>query len=150
MTENTPSLGGNAEAEVRRRVDRRVELLDEVSEMTEKLKGWKAEDKADGFNEKAIADAVKLRRADADKVLATLMYEAERDLYRKAAGLPIDIEAAQSRARDEAESLPEPKERRRSLVDALEDPALEGMAVSIGGGPYHELGPGRRKARRDE
>lgn len=108
-----PALGGNAQADLKRRIDRRVALLDEVAELQEEMKGFKAEDKADGYTEKAIADAVKLRRADPEKVLATLMLEAEIDVYREAAGVPTDIESAQALAAEAAETLPAPKEKRR-------------------------------------
>jgi hypothetical protein len=66
----------------------------------------------DGYNEKAIADAVKLLRADPDKVLATLMFEAERDVYRRAAGVPVEIEAAQRAAQAAADTVPAPKKKR--------------------------------------
>jgi len=106
-------MGGNAEADLKRRIDRRVTLLDEVAELQGRLKEYKAEDKSDGFTEAAIADAVKLRRADAEKVLRRLLLEAEIDVYRKAAGLPVDIETAQEWAQQAAESVPEAKSRRR-------------------------------------
>jgi len=113
MSDDRPALGGNAEAELKRRIERRIKLLDDVAELQEELKGFKSEDKSDGFTEKAISDAVKMRRADADKVLATLMLEAEIDVYRRVAGVPTEIEAAQEAAAAEAEAIPEPKERRR-------------------------------------
>ena len=151
MNDDTQELGGNAAADLKRRIDRRVRLLDEVAELQEELKGFKAEDKSDGYNEKAIANAVKMLRADAEKVLATLLLEAEIDVYRKAAGVPTDIETAQGLAHEAAESLPEPKERRRrrgDLEDALSDPALDGTSVSVdGGATYHELGSARRNKR---
>ena len=113
-TDHIPaSLGDNAQAELKRRIDRRVDLLDEAAELAATMKDYKAEDKSDGFTEAAIADAVKLRRADPDKVLAKLMLEAEFEVYRAAAGLPIDIEAAQEIARDAAQSTPVAKSKRR-------------------------------------
>lgn len=123
MSDTTPGatqLGSNAEADLKRRIDRRVDLLDEVAELQDKLKEFKAEDKADGFTEAAIADAVKLRRADAEKVLGRLLLEAEIQVYRKAAGLPIEIADAQEAAREAAEALPEPKTRRRRDLDGDE------------------------------
>lgn len=152
---DTPTLGGNAAADLKRRIDRRVRLLDEVAELQEELKGFKAEDKSDGYNEKAIANAVKMRRADAETVLATLLLEAEIDVYRRAAGVPTDIETAQGLAHEAAESLPEPKERKRrrdgdDIEEALSSPALDGTAVSVdGGATYHELGSARRRKRED-
>lgn len=72
MTTTTTTLGSNSEAELKRRIERRIEKLDEAAELAEEIKAMKAEDKADGFDEKAIMDSVKLRRADAEKLLATL------------------------------------------------------------------------------
>lgn len=101
-----------ADAELKRRIERRVAKLDEVAELAAEIKTMKDEDKADGYNEKAIADAVKLLRADPDKVLATLMFEAERDVYRRAAGVPVEIEAAQRAAQAAADTVPAPKKKR--------------------------------------
>ncbi|MGE3064147.1 MAG: GapR family DNA-binding domain-containing protein [Hyphomicrobiaceae bacterium] len=120
------NIGSNAEAELKRRIDRRVDLLDEVAELQGQLKEYRAEDKADGFTEAAIADAVKLRRADAEKVLRRILLEAEIDVYRKAAGLPVDIETAQKWAQEAAEAVPEAKKRgasggRIASGDALGD-----------------------------
>lgn len=105
-------MGGNAAMELKRRVDRRVEKLDEVAELLEEIKEFKAEDKSDGFTEAAIMDSVKLRRADADKVLATLTLEAEKGVYRRANGIPTDLEAASAAASAEAQAVPEPKAKR--------------------------------------
>lgn len=98
-----------ADAELKRRIDRLIEKLDAVAAIAEEIKGFKAEDKADGYNVQAIADAVKLRRADADKVLATLMFEAERQVYRRVAGVPTEIEEAQRVA---ADAVPKAKKQR--------------------------------------
>ena len=80
MSDEPHALGGNATADLKRRIDRRVALLDEVAEIQEELKGFKAEDKSDGYNEKAITNAVKMLRADAEKVLATRLLVAELDV----------------------------------------------------------------------
>lgn len=105
------ATGDNSNAELKRRIDRRVELLDEMAELQEQLKDYKDEDKSDGFTERAIVDAVKLRRVNADRVLATLTLEAEKTVYRKAAGIATDIETAAKLAQSEAESVPEPKRK---------------------------------------
>lgn len=109
MTDSTPDLGGNAAEDLKRRVDRRVEIFDEADELRERLAEFKAEDKSDGFTEAAIADAVKLRRADPEKVLKALMLDAEKKVYRKAAGVETDLKAAAEAARQHAESVPEAK-----------------------------------------
>lgn len=106
-------IGDNSNAELNRRIDRRIDILDQVAEMNEELKGFKAEDKSDGFDEKCITDAVKLKRADAEKVLATLLYEEKRKLYRKAAGVPTDIETAQGNVREHVSEVPEPRPKKK-------------------------------------
>ena len=105
-------MGGNAEADLKWRVDRRIEKLDAVAELLGEIKDYKAEDKQDGFTEAAIMDAVKLKRADADKVLATLTLEAEKGVYRRAVGLPTDLATAQRNAAEEAGTVPESKSKR--------------------------------------
>lgn len=101
-----------ADAELKRRVDRRVDILDQVAELADEIKKLKAEDKADGYTEAAIADAVKLRRADPKKVLARLVFEAECGVYRRAAGVPTEIADAQRAAAAVADAVPNPKPRR--------------------------------------
>lgn len=107
-----PASNG-ASAELKRRIDRRVKLLEDAAELAAQLKDYKAEDKDDGFTEAAIADSVRLRRADPEKVLRRLLLEAEFEVYRRAAGLPVSIERAQEIARDAAGSVPEPKKYRQ-------------------------------------
>ena len=107
-------IGDNGAAqELKRRCDRRIEIFDQVAELQETLKTYKSEDKNDGFTEKAIAKVVRERRADAEQVLANLMFEAEVDVYRKANGLPTEIDKAAEIARSEASSVPEPKKDKK-------------------------------------
>lgn len=121
MSEQTeaPVMGGNTEAELKRRIERRIDLAEQASQMTVKLKDWIAEDKADGFDEAAIKDAVKLARAEPEKVLKTLTLEAMKTIYRKVAGVPTEIAAAAEIARKHAETIPdvEEKRKRRARVD---------------------------------
>lgn len=107
----------NSEVELQRRIKRRIDLAEQAAELAAELKQFKAEDKSDGFTEKAIADAVKLARADPEKVLATLLFEEERKLYRKAAGVPTDIETAETRVREHVTEVPEPKGKKASRKD---------------------------------
>lgn len=114
MTDQTPAaLGENSEAELKRRIERRVALIEEAAEIAAELKEFKAEDKSDGFTEAAIADAVKLRRADPEKVLRRLLLEGEIRTYRRAAGIPTEIADAQEAAAAAAVTVPEPKSKRR-------------------------------------
>lgn len=106
-TSDTASLGSNSAAELKRRAERRIDVLDQIGELQEELKAFKAEDKADGYTEKAIAQAVKLKRAGAEALEGFLLLRAETDLYLEALGLPVDLEGAQALVRERAEALPE-------------------------------------------
>lgn len=94
-------------AELKRRADRRMRLLDEIAERQEELKDCKAEDKSDGYSEKALAQVIKELRKGPEYQEAQLSLELELDTYRKAVGLPVTLDAAQEAVRAEAESLPE-------------------------------------------
>lgn len=122
VTTSAPVMGGNSEAELRRRIERRIDLAEQAQKLGVRLKDYVAEDKADGFDEAAIKDAVKMARAEPDKVLATLTLEAMKTIYRKVAGVPVEISAAAEIARRHAETIPdvEEKRKRRARVD-IED-----------------------------
>lgn len=96
----------NFDAELKRRADRRMVLLDEIAERQEDLKQCKSEDKADGYTEKALAQVIKEMRKGPEFQEAQLSLELELDTYRKAVGLPVTLEAAQTAVREEAEALP--------------------------------------------
>lgn len=113
MSDDLPDIGGNASADLKHRVERRLEIFAEADELRKKLGEFKAEDKADGYTEAAIADAVKLRRADPEKVLKALTLEAEKKVYRAAAGVVTDLKTAAELARAHANGLPEPKRKGR-------------------------------------
>ncbi len=99
----------NHEAELKRRVDRRMEILDKIGEAQEELKTLKAEDKADGFNEKAMGQMVRELRRGPDYQADQITLEAELSTYRRAVGLPTSLDAAHAAVRAAAESVPEPK-----------------------------------------
>ncbi len=112
MGDETPKVGDNSGAAFKARVDRRLDLFKGADELALTLTDYKAEDKADGFSEKVIAQVVKEHRADAEKRLKILTHEAEIDAARKATGLPTDLETAMHEAQVDAESVPEPKKER--------------------------------------
>jgi hypothetical protein len=119
MGDETPKAGSNSGPELKRRVERRIAIVDQADELKEELKIFKAEDKADGFTEKVIAQMVKEKRADADKILAQLTLEAEIDVARHAVGLPTDLETAHRLSQEEAETLPQPKRERPTRDDKV-------------------------------
>ena len=106
-------LGGNAQQDLKRRADRRVTVLDQIADLQDDMKQLKAEDKADGFNEKALAQAVKEMRRGIDFQADQLQLELEVDTYRKAVGLPRTLEDAQQLAHASAEEIEPPRKPSR-------------------------------------
>lgn len=102
------------EAELKRRADRRMTLLNEIADLQEELKSCKAEDKADGYSEKALAQCIKELRKGPEFQEAQLSLELELDTYRRALGLPVTLDAAQEAARRDVETLPEDAAARAS------------------------------------
>ena len=107
----------NSASDLKRRVDRRVDVLGQISDLAAELKQFKAEDKDDGYTEKAIGRIVKEAMADADYRFASLTLEAEIDTYRRAYGLPTELDEAAGQSREEAEAVPAPKRRGRKGED---------------------------------
>lgn len=87
-------------AELQRRANRRIEALDLIAEQQDIIKAYKAEDKSDGFDEKALAVAIKGLRKGPDAHADQLAFELVVKTYREAVGLPTDAAAAQKAALD--------------------------------------------------
>lgn len=102
--DDLPSTG---QEELRKNAKRACQLLDEIADLQEDLKQLKAEVKAVGYDMKAFNQIVREMRRGADYQAAQLELELVVDTYRKAAGLPVTLEAAQEAARIDAEQLPE-------------------------------------------
>ncbi len=119
--ERGTEIGGNSKEVLRGRVRRRVEILEQMDELKEQLKDFKAEDKADGFTEKAIAQVVKEMRKGVDYQADQLQLELEVDTYRKANELPTTLADAQKLAHDAAEDVAPQKKRggRRNTNEPL-------------------------------
>ncbi|MCK9911304.1 DUF2312 domain-containing protein, partial [Microbacteriaceae bacterium K1510] len=98
--ERGAEMGGNSKQVLRERVRRRVENLKQQDELKEEMKDFKAEDKADGFTEKAIAQVVKEMRKGVDFQSDQLQLELEVDTYRKANDLPVTLAEAQKLAHE--------------------------------------------------
>lgn len=96
----------DAAAELKRRADRRAKVMDEIAEKQDELKALKMEDKADGYNEKALAAAIKSLRKGIEWHADQLAFELEVDVYRQACGLTTDAETADQQAREAIEKLP--------------------------------------------
>jgi uncharacterized protein (UPF0335 family) len=82
-------------SELKRRAERRVVLLMQIGDLQEDLKTLKGEDKADGYNEKALAQCVKELLNGSEYQAEQLQFELELDSYRTAVGLPVTLETAQ-------------------------------------------------------
>jgi len=106
-------LGANSSADFKMRVDRRVEKLEAVAKLKAEIDEMKAEDKSEGYEEKLIGDAVKMRMKDPDKVYAVLEAEAKRTSYRRAAGVETDLAKAAVAAKAFVDSQPEPKSAKK-------------------------------------
>jgi hypothetical protein len=113
MADDTSKVGDNSGAIFAARVQRRIDLFDDADELKKTLADYKTEDKADGLTEKLVAQMVKEKRADPEKLLKQLSYEAEVEAGRKAVGLPTEIEVASKLAQEFAESAPEPKKQKK-------------------------------------
>lgn len=87
-------------SELKRRAERRVNILTEIGNLQEDLKALKAEDKADGYNEKALAKCVTEMLRGAEYQEEQLQFELELDTYRTALDLPVTLETAQRHVRE--------------------------------------------------
>lgn len=86
--------------ELKRRAERRVNILTEIGNLQEELKALKAEDKSDGYNEKALAKCVTEMLRGAEYQEEQLQFELELDTYRTALDLPVTLETAQRHVRE--------------------------------------------------
>lgn len=98
--------GHNANAEIKRRAERRIKILNDIADLQDELKSHKKQDKEDGYNEKALAQCIRELRKDADYRADQLQLELELFTYRKALDLPVTLDAAQEAAREEAGEVP--------------------------------------------
>jgi uncharacterized protein (UPF0335 family) len=140
-----------ARDELRRRARAVSDKLDEIAELQGEVKELKLEAKSDGYDMKAFGQIIKEMRRGPDFQADQLTLELVIDTYRVAVGLPTDLEVAQEAAREASSQVPgaggearHPKRRTKDLEDMLSDPALDGTAMSVGDGPFVELGSRRR------
>src|SRR4030067_3777194 len=75
-------------SELERRAARRVNLLTQIGDLQDDLKTLKAEDKMDGFNEKALGQCVKELMNGSEYQAEQLQFELELDSYRTGDGVP--------------------------------------------------------------
>jgi uncharacterized protein (UPF0335 family) len=108
-----PPLGHNAAVDLERRVDRRFTLAAEIEEAQQQLKDFKAEDKADGYDEKAIAQIIREKKKGAKYQAAQLQLELVLTTYRKGVKLPHTLTEAQKRVAEESAEAPDPEAKNK-------------------------------------
>lgn len=87
-------------SELKRCAERRVNLLTQIADLQEDVKMLKVEDKANGYNEKALAQCVKELLGGSEYQADQLQFEMELDTYRTAVGLPVTLETAHRHVRN--------------------------------------------------
>lgn len=110
-------LGANSSADLKMRVDRRVEKLEEIEKIKKQIDEWKADDKSEGYEEKQVADAVRMRLKNPQQQYGVLESEAKRTSYRKAAGVETNLEKAAVAAQAFVDSQPQPKSKKGKKKD---------------------------------
>jgi uncharacterized protein (UPF0335 family) len=101
-------------SELKNRAQRRVNLMTEIEGLKEDLKRLKGEDKADGYNEQALAQCVKELLKGAEYQEEQLQFEMELDTYRTAIGLPVTLETAQRHVREQVQGNNFETERKKA------------------------------------
>lgn len=143
---STDELTSQAEKELRDRAQAICDKLNEIADLQEEVKQLKGEAKALGYDMKAFGQIVRELRRGADYRAAQLELELVVDTYRKAVGLPVNLEAAQEAAREEAEQLPGGAGEKPTLDERidrrLDDAVKAGKMTKIGPRTY-EMAAGR-------
>ena len=109
----TADIGDNSNAELKRRAERRIGILDKIADLQEELKAHKQQDKEDGFNEKALGQVIKELRKGVDYQADQLQLEMELNTYRRAVDLPTNLADAQKLAVNEASEVQPPRREER-------------------------------------
>lgn len=87
-------MNNGADIELKRRAERRIDVFRQIDDLKAELTGFKAEDKADGYNEKALVAAIKSLLKGPEWHADQLAFELEVGVYREAVGLTTDAAAA--------------------------------------------------------
>jgi len=114
MSDETLTLGANANADLKGRAEELAGVLDDIAELQERAKEIKSDAKAEGYDMKVFNQVVKEKRRGASFQCSQLEMELVLDTYRSALGLPVTLEDAQKRAAEDAGELPEPKKEKKA------------------------------------
>lgn len=128
------------EEDLRRYAKQNVDWLEEIAELQKQVKDLKDQLKAEGYDLKAFNQIVKELRRGSDYQAAQLELELVVHTYRKAAGLPVTLEAAQEAARQDAEQLPE-HEGDADEGGTLNERIDRGFDKLAGDGKIEKIGP---------
>jgi hypothetical protein len=112
--------------DLRHRAARRQPLLDQIAKAQSELKAFKAEDKDDGYNEKALGAVLKGLRKGPEAHADQLLFELEVSKYREGVGLTTDASEAQDLA------------QRAARGDTSADP-LTSLKVLAGDIAHHDM-----------
>jgi len=113
MSDETITLGANANADLKGRAEELAGVLDDIAELQDRAKEIKADAKAEGYDMKVFNQVVKEKRRGASYQCSQLEMELVLDTYRSALGLPVTLEDAQKRAADDAGELPSSKKEKK-------------------------------------
>jgi uncharacterized protein (UPF0335 family) len=113
MSDEPEILGDNQSADLKSRVERLIEILDDIDEKKADAKQIRDTAKADGYDMKAFNQVVKEKRKGTDYQASQLSLELVLDAYRAAVGNQTDLEKAQEAARREATVDPDEKKAKR-------------------------------------
>ena len=116
------AMGGNANADLKGRAQEMAGVLDEIAEAQERAKEIRADAKAEGYDMKAFGQVVKELRRGAAYSCDQLELELVLDTYRRGVGLPVTLEDAQQRAREEAGELPEETQKSKRARARASEP----------------------------
>jgi len=106
------ALGGNATQALESYGRRLSDALDALADAQEAVKDIKAEAKSDGFDAALLSRVLRELRLGPEYIADQLAKEAERDTYRRALGVPTDLDAAMTGVRTAVETLPTPRRRK--------------------------------------
>lgn len=119
MSDEPEILGANQSADLNSRADQIIAVMDDIDDAKVRLADLKATAKADGYDLKALNQAVKEKRKGAGFQAQQLELEMVLGSYRKAVGNATDLEKAQERARREASQDPDEKKAKRKKTSKV-------------------------------
>lgn len=123
MSDEPEIIGANQSADVNARVDKAIEIENEIDDAKQRLKELKDDAKNEGYEMKAFNQVVKEKRKGASFQAAQLELEEKLRAYRQSvSGVETDLEKAQEAARREASIDPDEKAKRKKASKVVPFP----------------------------